>query len=70
MDHVSFIMAYEGGELESVVELIDGFASLIRSGTIRHLQGSYGRMAHQLISAGFIDNDGRVLCYPADSDEE
>lgn len=52
MPDLDFIMRYECGELESDEELIEGFQALIDSGTVWHLQGSYGRTAHRLIEAG------------------
>lgn len=42
------IMAYENGELETD-EVISLFQELIDSGDAWRLQGSYGRMANQLI---------------------
>lgn len=52
-DSVAFIMAYEGGELESEDELVEGFQHLIDSGLAWSLQGHYGRTAQQLIDAGY-----------------
>jgi hypothetical protein len=52
-DSVSFIMAYENGEL-SEVEIIDGFQQLVTSGLVWQLQGSYGRAAAAYIEAGLI----------------
>ena len=48
---LDFIMAYEAEEL-SEDEIIEGFQSLIDSGVVWTLQGSYGRMAARLIEAG------------------
>jgi hypothetical protein len=56
MDIVSFIMAYESGELDNDA-VVEGFQALIDSGLAWSLQGSYGRMAERLINAG--------LCRPA-----
>jgi hypothetical protein len=50
-DEVAFIMAYEDGELDDDA-IIVGFQHLIDSGTVWHLQGSYGRMAARLIETG------------------
>lgn len=63
-DTLSFIMDYENGQLESAEQLIDGFASMIASGMVWQLQGSYGRMARDLIEAGYISPEGEVLSYP------
>lgn len=51
LDEVDFMMAYEGGEL-SDAEIIAGFQSLIDSGLVWNLQGSYGRTAQALIREG------------------
>lgn len=53
------IMDYEAGTLspESTLKL---FSSLIGSGLAWQLQGHYGRMARDLIGAGFIGHDGVI----------
>ena len=50
-DEVGAVMAYESGELDEV-ETIELFQHLIDSGLVWNLQGSYGRMARDLIKAG------------------
>lgn len=50
-DTVSFIMAYEAGEL-SDEQTIAGFQHLIDSGLCWKLQGHYGRTAKALIECG------------------
>lgn len=50
---VDQIMAYELGEL-SEEETIEMFQSLVDSGMAWQLQGSYGRMARDLIEAGYV----------------
>lgn len=50
-NEVDFFIKYEGGELADD-EVIDGFQHLIDSGIVWQLQGSYGRMAENLIDAG------------------
>ena len=54
MDQVDKIMAFEQGDLdeEGVIEL---FQELIDSGLAWQLQGSYGRMARNLIEAGYCE---------------
>ena len=52
-DHLDFIMAWEAGEIESEADLVAGFQSMIDDGTVWQLQGCYGRMADQLITAGY-----------------
>ena len=52
-DEVAFIMEYEDGSL-SDDEMIEGFQHLLDSGTVWHLQGSYGRTARALLDAGLI----------------
>ncbi len=51
-DMVGFIMAFEGGDLASEEELVEGFQHLIDSGHAWTLQGFYGRTAAALIDAG------------------
>jgi hypothetical protein len=53
LDQVSQIMAYEQGELDEE-QTIELFQSLLDSGLVFQLQGSYGRMAQALIDAGLI----------------
>lgn len=49
---INFIMDYESGKLNKD-EIIAGFQKGIDSGQVWKLQGSYGRTAHALISAGY-----------------
>ena len=51
MDQLDKIIAFEQGDLEEG-EVIDLFQNLINSGLVWQLQGSYGRMAMQLLDAG------------------
>ena len=52
------LMAYENGELHEG-EVIALFQFLLDSGMIYHLQGSYIRMAEQLLEQGFIEKQDR-----------
>ncbi|MFF8845522.1 hypothetical protein ACF08N_22840 [Streptomyces sp. NPDC015127] len=54
------IMSYEADELE-IDEIVDLFATLIRSGMAWTLQGSYGRTAQTLIDEGIVSPGGDVL---------
>jgi len=54
MDVVGQIMAFEKGELENE-EVFALFQFLLDSGMIHSLQGSYQRMAEELLLAGKIE---------------
>jgi hypothetical protein len=56
-DTVGFIMAYEQGDTDEQ-ETIEGFQTLIDSGVVWSLQGSYGRAAARLIEAGYCFRPG------------
>ena len=53
IDVVSQIMAYEEGSLNRE-EMIALFRHLVKTGLAWELQGSYGRIARALITAGVI----------------
>lgn len=53
MDEFDKIIAYENGELSND-ETIELFQSLLDSGLVWRLQGSYGRQAAALLGAGLI----------------
>lgn len=57
--HLDFIMAYEGGEIESEEQLVEGFQAMIDDGTVWQLQGCYGRAAAQLINSGLCQGKAR-----------
>lgn len=59
-DLVYNIIAYEEGEL-SHEDTLRFFAYLIRTGQAWTLQGSYGRVAEQLIVQGIIGPEGDIL---------
>ena len=63
MDRLDFIIGFEEGTLTDG-DIIDGFAKMIKDGSVWSLQGMYGRMARDLIDGGFISEDGKVLKYP------
>jgi hypothetical protein len=58
---LDFILAYEGGTLTTSKQVVEGFAALVRSGTVWALQGSYGRQAVRMIDHEMIDASGNVL---------
>jgi hypothetical protein len=62
---VNDLIALESGELnaDDVVAL---FCKLLNGGAVNHLQGSYGRLAHDLIANGAIVTDSRGKYVPAD----
>lgn len=51
-DTVGFIIDFEGGNILEDEEIIEGFQHLIDTGVVWTLQGSYGRMAADLIDRG------------------
>jgi hypothetical protein len=53
MDVLDKIIAFEEGELEED-EIIELFQHLVHTGMAWRLQGSYGRLAHDLIDQGLI----------------
>jgi len=54
------IMSFEADELE-IDDILDLFATLIRSGMAWTLQGSYGRAAQALIDQEIISPEGEIL---------
>lgn len=50
---VNQIIAYENGELDGQ-QIVDLFQTLVDTGTVWSLQGSYGRTAAYLISKGLV----------------
>ena len=59
MVDIDLLIKFENGELEDDA-IIEMFAQLIASGKVWHLQGAYGRAAHALMEAGYIDTYGHV----------
>lgn len=53
MPNIDKIIAFEHGELDEA-EVIDLFQNLVDTGAAWSLQGSYGRMARDLIEAGLV----------------
>lgn len=66
-DLVDKIMRYEGGEMDQD-ETVEFFQDLIDSGTIHSLQGSYGRMAENLIRQGLCHRKGQAASDKTASD--
>lgn len=64
MDALGFIMAAESGDIDSAEGYIDGMATLIKSGTVWGLQGSWQRAAANVIEQGYVSPEGEVLAYP------
>jgi hypothetical protein len=52
MDSLDFIMAFESGEELTCGEVFAGVQKLIDNGVVWKLQGSWGRLAKNLIEAG------------------
>jgi len=57
MDYIDKIIAYENGEMTDE-EIVEFFQELIDEGTVWHLQGSYGRLASDLIDMGMCNARG------------
>jgi len=57
MDYIDKIIAYENGEMTDE-EIVEFFQELIDEGTVWHLQGSYGRLASDLIDMGLCNARG------------
>ena len=53
LDLIDAIMRFESGALLQT-EVIPFFQALVDTGMAWRLQGSYGRMAHDMLEAGFI----------------
>lgn len=51
---VDKIIAFEGGEMQTEEEVIELFQELVDTGMAWSLQGSYGRMARDLINMGYV----------------
>jgi hypothetical protein len=60
---IELIMAYEDGTLTDP-QILELFSQLIKTGQAWSLQGSYGRMARNLIEAGYLDKAGNILEQP------
>lgn len=52
--HLDFIIRAETGEIEDEHELIEGVQRMVDDGTVWSLQGSWGRLAAQLIEIGVV----------------
>jgi hypothetical protein len=59
-NEVDYIIAYEQGELRGY-KVLELFSNLIKTGKAWNLQGSYGRMAGNLIDRGYLSNKGDIL---------
>ena len=52
-DSLGFVIRFEGDGFDDEQDIIDGFQHLIDNKLVWQLQGSYGRMARQLIIGGY-----------------
>lgn len=52
-DELGFIIAFEDGEITDIEEIAAGMQHLIDNGHAWILQGTYGRLATQLIQGGY-----------------
>lgn len=60
LDLASRIIDYEMGGL-SDSDTLSLFSGLVKTGLAWTLQGHYGRMANDLIQAGYLDRTGTIL---------
>lgn len=54
MDYLNQMIDYENGDLDDAT-VIEFFQTLIDSGVVWHMQGSYGRTAWDLIEMGYCN---------------
>lgn len=59
MVSISKLIRYEGGEME-FDEMLELFSELVKSGEAWQLQGSYGRVASDLIRDGYLTANGEI----------
>ncbi len=59
MSTVDQIIAFESGELSNE-ETLQLFSELVKSGTVWKLQGTYGRLAANLIKSGYLTPEGDI----------
>lgn len=57
---IDMLIDFENGQL-SEVDTIKLFSKLIKTGTIWHLQGSYQRNAYDMVEAGWMNLEGKIL---------
>jgi len=57
---INEIIDFENGIL-SEVDSIKMFSRLLESGTLWHLQGFYQRSAYDMVNAGWLSMDGKIL---------
>ena len=62
---VDILEAYEAGYLDTK-QTLELFATLIRTGQVRTLQGHYVRTARHLIDAGYITPGGEITKFGRD----
>ena len=60
-DLVTNLIAFESGQLNAP-QTIELFSTLIKSGMVWQLQGSYGRGARNLILQGYLNDRGDITC--------
>lgn len=59
-NEVDFIIAHEQGTL-SDKDTLRLYSHLIKTGRAWQLQGHYGRTAHSLIEAGWLNRHGKIM---------
>jgi hypothetical protein len=61
MDSLEACLICEGSQDADEHEILEAWATLIKSGLVWQLQGFYGRTATRLIKSGIITPDGDII---------
>lgn len=59
--YINLLLSYECGEHMDDSKFLELFSYIVKNDLIYSLQGHYGRVAHRLIDAGFLSENGDIL---------